>query len=99
MFVYAYQSYIFNKILSERIKRKLPLNKAIVGDVVLQIRRGNIDENVLIITDRNIEKANIQISKGKAFLSGLLLGSDTVFSEGEMGEYSMMVWANIPPVH
>ena len=35
MFVYAYQSYLFNKILSERIKRKLLINRAIVGDIVL----------------------------------------------------------------
>jgi tRNA pseudouridine13 synthase len=28
MFIYAYQSYLFNRILSERIKRKLPLTKS-----------------------------------------------------------------------
>jgi tRNA pseudouridine13 synthase len=73
-------------MLSERIKRKLPLNKAIVGDAVLPIRKGIIDENAIIITEKNIAKANKQILKGNAFVSGLLFGSDSVFSEGEMGE-------------
>ena len=44
MFVYAYQSYLFNKILSERIKKNLPLNKAVVGDIILPIRKDIIDE-------------------------------------------------------
>lgn len=86
MFVYAYQSYLFNRILSERIRRKLPLNRAIVGDAILPVRRGIIDENVIIVTKENIEKVNKQLSKNKAFVSGPLFGSDTVFSEGEMGE-------------
>ena len=37
MFVYAYQSYLFNGILSERIRKKIPLNEAIVGEIVLPI--------------------------------------------------------------
>ena len=86
MFVYAYQSYIFNRILSERIQRKLPLNKAIVGDIIRPVRKNIIDENGIITTKSNIEKINKQILKGKAFVSGLLLGSDSRFSEGEMGE-------------
>jgi len=86
MFVYAYQSYLFNRMLSDRINHKLPLNRAIVGDAVLPIRKGIIDEKAIIITEKNIEKSNKQILKGNAFVSGLLFGSDSVFSEGEMGE-------------
>lgn len=86
MFIYAYQSYLFNRILSERIERGLPLNEAIVGDVVLPVRKNIIDENVITVTEKNIKKVNGQISKGKAFVSGLLFGSDSEFSSGEMGE-------------
>jgi len=85
MFIYAYQSYLFNRIISERIKQKLPLNKAIVGDVVFPIIKGVIDKTAIIITEGNIEKANKQILRGHAFVSGLLIGSDSVFSEGKMG--------------
>ena len=85
MFIYAYQSYLFNKILSLRIKNKLPLNSAIIGDIILPIRN-NVYEKEINVTNSNISKVNKQISKGKAFVSALLLGSDSKFSNGEMGE-------------
>jgi tRNA pseudouridine13 synthase len=86
MFVYAYQSYLFNKILSERIRKKLPLNKAIVGDIILPYRKGLIDHNFIRVTENNIDKVNYQISKGKAVVSGILFGSNSVYSDGQMGE-------------
>lgn len=86
MFIYAYQSYLFNKILSERIQKEIPINKATLGDIVLPIRKGIFDENGILVNNNNIEKVNKQISKGKAAVSGILFGSDSVFSEGEMGE-------------
>jgi len=86
LFIYAYQSYLFNRILSERIKRKIPFNRAIVGDIILPIRKGIIDNTPIKVSNTNIEKVNFQISKGKAVVSGILFGSDTVFSDGEIGE-------------
>jgi len=86
MFVYAYQSYLFNKILSTRIKEKITLNEAIVGDLILPIRKGMVDQSEIIVKKNNIEKVNKQISKGKAAVSGVLFGSNSVFSEGQMGE-------------
>jgi tRNA pseudouridine13 synthase len=86
MFVYAYQSYLFNKILSERIKKNLPLNQAIVGDIILPVRKEIIDENGILVNENNIDKVNFQISKGRAFVSGVLFGSDSIYSEGEMSE-------------
>ena len=85
MFIYSYQSYLFNKILSRRIQRKLPINAAVVGDIVLPVKKGVIDGEISVI-EKNIEKVNKQISKGKAFVSAVLFGSDSNFSEGEMGE-------------
>jgi len=86
MFIYAYQSYLFNRILSERIRKKIPLNEAAVGDIILPLRKGVFDENGILVKESNIQKVNKQISKKKAAVSGILFGSDTVFSEGEMGE-------------
>lgn len=86
MFIYAYQSYLFNRILSERIKRKLPLNKAVVGDIILPFRKNVIEETPVNVRENNIEKVNLQISRGRAFITGLLIGNDSEFSEGEMGE-------------
>jgi len=86
MFVYAYQSYLFNRILSQRIKSDIPIDKAIIGDYILPIRKNRIDDEPIKVSKNNIEKVNLQISKGKAAVSGILLGTDTAFSEGEMGE-------------
>jgi tRNA pseudouridine13 synthase len=38
------------------------------------------------VRENNLEKVNFQVSKGRAFIAGLLIGSDSEFSEGEMGE-------------
>ena len=98
MFIYAYQSYLFNKILSRRIQKKLPLNAAAVGDIILPVRKGVIDGEISV-TERNIEKVNKQVSKGKAFVSAVLFGSDSKFSEGEMGkiEHKIIDEENIDP--
>jgi len=42
-------------------------------------------------TKVNIEKVNKQITKNKAVVTGLLLGCDSVFSKGEMGEIEQAV--------
>jgi len=94
MFVYAYQSYLFNKIVSERIRKKIPLNKAIIGDIILPIRKGVIDQNFIRVKDFNIKKVNKQLLKGKAVVSGVLFGSDSFFSEGEMGEIEKKIIEN-----
>ncbi len=86
MFVYAYQSYLFNKILSERIRQGLPLNKAVVGDIILPVRKGILDDNGIMVKESNIEKVNKQALKGKAVISGVLFGCESVFSTGVMGE-------------
>jgi len=91
MFVYAYQSYLFNKILSGRINRKIPLNEAVIGDIVLPIRKNAIDGKGIHVSKNNVQKVNKQISQGKALVSGILFGADTVFSDGEMGEIEHQV--------
>lgn len=86
LFIYAYQSFLFNKMLSERIKKNIPLNKAVEGDLVLPFRKGKIEKKPVKVNSFNIEKVNQQISKGKAFVSGLLVGFESDFADGMMGE-------------
>ncbi len=86
MFIYAYQSYLFNKILSQRIKSNIPIDRAIVGDIILPIRKKRIEDEYIKVNENNIEKVNLQISREKAVVSGVLFGTDSIFSKGEMGE-------------
>ncbi|HUT00587.1 MAG TPA: tRNA pseudouridine(13) synthase TruD [Candidatus Thermoplasmatota archaeon] len=86
MFVNAYESFLFNKILSERIRRKIPIHQAIVGDIIFPVRKNSISTEIIPVTETNIDKVNVQISKKKAVVTGLLVGNDTVFANGEMGE-------------
>jgi tRNA pseudouridine13 synthase len=86
MFINAYESLIFNKILSERIRRKIPIHQAVVGDIVYPVKKNIITNEIIPVKESNIDKVNRQISKKKAVVTGLLVGYDTVFADGEMGE-------------
>jgi tRNA pseudouridine13 synthase len=87
MFVHAYQSFLFNRILSRRIISGLPLDQAVIGDVVLPLdKNGNPDHRRYIrVDDGNLERVNEQISLGKGFVSGSLFGSSPALAEGVMG--------------
>jgi len=93
MFVHAYQSQLFNRILSERIRRGLPLDRPLVGDVVLPMTRRLIPdhEKPVPVTEENIDLVETQMKEGKAFISGLLFGSGSDFAGGEMGEIERSV--------
>lgn len=91
MFVNAYQSFLFNKMLSERIQKNIPLNEAVVGDIVFPVRKNTIDVQHIRVTELNVEKVNKQITKKKAVVTGLLVGYDSVFSKGEIGEIEQKI--------
>jgi tRNA pseudouridine13 synthase len=86
MFVNAYESFLFNKILSERLRRALPIHQAIIGDLIAPIRKKTITDELIPVTGSNIEKINTQLLKKKAVTTGLLLGYDTIIADGEMGD-------------
>ena len=88
MFVHAYQSHLFNRILSERIRKGMSLREPEVGDLVLPLSKTNVpdhDNSILVSVD-NLEKATRNAKEGKAFVSGLLYGTESVFADGRMGE-------------
>lgn len=88
MFVHAYQSYLFNKMLSERMRRGLSLRAPEVGDLVLPLDKNHLPDhdNPIPVTADNLEKARRNALEGKAFVSGLLYGTESAFAEGPMGE-------------
>lgn len=84
MFVHAYQSYLFNLILSRRLERGLPINEALPGDIVCfknaaglpdPTRMQNVDEDTL-------DGINNLIRRGRAFVTGPIIGYETPMSGG-----------------
>lgn len=88
MFVHAYQSYLFNKMLSGRMSKGIPLNRPIMGDVVIPLDNNKIPqhENPIITTAKNIDLVTRQVRSGRAFVTISLFGSESKISDGEMGE-------------
>ncbi|MCD6171950.1 MAG: tRNA pseudouridine(13) synthase TruD [Thermoplasmata archaeon] len=91
IFIHAYQSYLFNKMLSLRIKKGIPINEAIEGDVILKSMQ-NFDG--IYANEKNIEKINKEIKKGKCFPSAAIVGYDSKLAKGEMGEIEAKVLEN-----
>jgi len=50
------------------------------------LKKNEIEIREIPVTKLNIEKVNRGIDRGKAFVTGLLFGSHSNFSKGEMGE-------------
>src|SRR2546422_169370 len=88
MFVHGYQSYLFNRILSERMRRRLPIHEPVAGDLVLPAdKRGLPDRDRTIdVTCDNLERVPDRCREGKACVSAGLFGSESEFAAGEGGQ-------------
>jgi tRNA pseudouridine13 synthase len=87
MFVHAYQSYIFNCILSCRMSKGLPLNRAVDGDIVC-FAKGDLPDldKLQQVTPDNLEAVNRLADRGRAFVTLPLFGYDSVLASGIEGE-------------
>lgn len=86
MFVHAYQSYIFNRILSRRMGEDLPLSKAIDGDVVCFAREGLPDlEKTQVVTQDNLDAVNRLVDRGRAWVTLPLFGFESSLASGREG--------------
>ena len=93
LFVHAYQAYLFNLVLSHRMKRNLPFNEAVVGDVVcFQNDFGVADpDKVENVTEAKIEGINRLIKRGRAFVTAPIFGYETELVDGVQGEIERRV--------
>src|SRR6267143_208847 len=93
LFVPGYQSYLFNRILSDRMREGLPIHEPVDGDVVLAARPdGRPDrEREIPVDGGNLAKVAAQCRAGKAFVSGVLFGSESEFAAGSPGEIERRV--------
>ena len=77
MFVHAYQGYIFNKILSRRLKmKKFPLP----GDVF------HLNDEFIRINNLNLDKMALAFNRGDGSPTGLIIGYDTDLATGAVGD-------------
>lgn len=88
LFVQAFQSFLFNRFLSERIERGLPLNMASVGDYVVFVDRSGLP---MVTMHRTVEIATLEeindlIRAGKMRLAIPLIGFKQRPSDGVQGE-------------
>jgi len=91
MFVNAVQSRIFNLILHERKKAGLRFDRAYSGDIIcfsedaddLRIPDTSSTQKV---TESNVKTVRRHVERGRAFVTAPLVGSETVFADGEQGE-------------
>jgi tRNA pseudouridine13 synthase len=93
MFVHAYQSYLFNRILSIRIEKGLLTSQPLIGDVILPVDTNGLPDHKkwIDVTKDNIDKIEKRIEEGKAFISGLVPGAEVRLAGGEQGEIEKIV--------
>ncbi len=95
MFVHAYQAFMFNRILSERVRRGIPLDAPVVGDVVLPMDKHGLPDHdkPVPVTKHNLDLVASQLRNRRASASAVLFGSESVLCEGEPGEIERSIIA------
>ena len=88
LLIQAYQSYLFNRFLSRRIKNGSSLNLAEVGDYVVNVERSGLPTQALHsnVSFGTLEQANSFIKTGKQRLAIALPGFKQPLSQGAQGE-------------
>ena len=87
LFIQAYQSYLFNRFLSERMKREIPLDIPEVGDFAVEI--GSKGLPIRRFTRVKLENMNTiasKIKEGSMALALPIIGFDQELSGGVQGE-------------
>jgi tRNA pseudouridine13 synthase len=88
LFVHAFQSYLFNRWLSERAKANLPLGAPVEGDEILRLGRDGAvrsQEGIPVAADNLFECTEL-VARGRALVAGPLVGFETPDVPGPAGE-------------
>lgn len=96
MFVHGYQSFMFNRILSERMRRGIPIHEPVAGDLVLPADSAGLPDRTrtIDVTCDNLERVAERCRAGKAWVSAILFGSEPEFAGGEPGQIEKDVVAS-----
>jgi tRNA pseudouridine13 synthase len=87
MLVHGYQSLIFNRVLEQRLREGLNIQKPLIGDNVIPADNyGGPDQRKIIeVTERNQAKLEKRCGEGKAWIAGLLPGVRSEYTGGVQG--------------
>jgi tRNA pseudouridine13 synthase len=93
LFVQAYQSYLFNRFLSARVKNGFSLNRAEVGDFVVNVERSGLPmvNIVKVAIKENLAKINALIQADRMRVALPLVGVKQNISQGIMGQIERQV--------
>ncbi|WP_144923887.1 tRNA pseudouridine(13) synthase TruD [Halorubrum salsamenti] len=101
LFVNAAQSFLFNRVLSERLRRGLPFDRPVAGDVVCFADGDAPDELYAPDTDRlqRVDEDRVSVvtrhcERGRAFVTAPLVGTETDLGDGDPGEIEREVLAD-----
>ncbi len=84
MFVHGYQSYLFNRMVSERLIRGVEVQP---GDVVMKTdAHGLPAQDFVRVTGFNVDKIRRLCAEGRAYVSTILPGYESQLSEGVQGD-------------
>jgi tRNA pseudouridine13 synthase len=93
LFVQAWQSFLFNRFLSSRIKNGFSLCKAEVGDYVVNVERSGLPliRSGKIVDSNNLAETNKSINTGKLRIALPIFGAKQKLSKGAIGEIEAQI--------
>jgi tRNA pseudouridine13 synthase len=94
LFVQAYQSYLFNKVLSRRLLSGMSLRRAEVGDFAVAVDNTGVllKATATRAKESDIERMNERLKAGRMRVCIPLFGSRPHFSGGRQGEIERSVF-------
>ena len=102
LFVNAAQSFAFNRVLSERLRRGLPFDRPVAGDVACFADRDAPEGLVLPdadriqrVTDGRVDAVARHCARDRAFVTAPLVGTETELGGGEPGEIERTVLSDL----
>jgi tRNA pseudouridine13 synthase len=93
LFVQAYQSFLFNRFLSGRIKAGVPINRAVAGDFVVNVERSGLPmaRTGKTVTAEATQETNARVKAGKLRVALPVVGFKQKLSQGAMGEMQQKI--------
>jgi tRNA pseudouridine13 synthase len=93
LFVQAYQSYLFNRFLTARIKQGTPLNEAELGDWVVRVERSGLPmvNTAKIVSGDDSAEIERLLKNGQMRVALPIVGCNPQISRGSMGQIQKQI--------